>query len=108
MSNVGRKASSSVAAKAPGARTPPGISVWTNGQLAYGACCVFLLCYGWHAFRDNFIGRGVCLLFVVIIYFQLSTGTWNQNARQLRRRSDQEGREALRRVKDRMVSRVFR
>jgi hypothetical protein len=76
------------------------------GELAYGVLSIFLLCYGWHAFQD-FISRGICLLFVVIVYFQLITGTWNQNARELRRRSDQQGAQAMRKVRSRLARRFL-
>ena len=68
---------------------------WGIGQSAYAILCLLLLGFGWQTFTD-FISRGICVMFVVIIYSQLSSGTWNQNARELRRQSDREGGAALR------------
>ena len=65
-----------------------------GGELTYAMACTLIIGVVWLA-RKDIITRGVLLLFAVIIYMQISTGTWNQNARELRRKTDRQGKEAL-------------
>ena len=68
-----------------------------GGELTYAMACSLIIGVVWIA-RKDIITRGVLMLFAVIIYMQISTGTWNQDARELRRRTDRQGKEALKRL----------